>query len=93
MWIKQRLSQAGQERLADSIKPRWSATLRSRYLSSGCWNCDALQGDFPVDEEASQLLYDKGVDALDAVLVAEVPTLVWQRTVHGDRGEGSGVLM
>ncbi|MHA4816143.1 hypothetical protein ACXZ65_17505 [Streptomyces aculeolatus] len=93
VWIKEALAQAGQFRLANTIKPRWSSTAGSRYLSSGCWNCDALQGDFPVEEEASGLLHEGGVDAFDSVLVVDVSTPVWQRTVHGERGDGSGVLM
>ncbi|MFE0137376.1 hypothetical protein ACFWY6_38330 [Streptomyces sp. NPDC059037] len=93
VWVKDMLQAAGLTQLASSIKPRWSSTMRSRYLSSGCWNCDALQGDFPVDEEASDRVREGGVEALETVLVAEVPTLLWQRTVLGERGDGAGVLM
>ncbi|WP_328299183.1 hypothetical protein OG389_16140 [Streptomyces sp. NBC_00435] len=93
VWIKPLLEQAGFARLAGAIKPRWSSTAGQRYMSSGCERCDALQGDFPVDEEASDLVRADGVDALDTLLVAEVPTPVWQRVVHGERGEGGVLLM
>ncbi|MBZ9593547.1 hypothetical protein K7B06_00300 [Streptomyces erythrochromogenes] len=56
-------------------------------------SCDALQGDFPVEEEASSLVRDKGLDALDCLLVADVATRVWHRAIHGEHGEGSGLLM
>jgi hypothetical protein len=42
MWVKNLLASAGLTCLAESIKPRWSATLGGRYLSSGCMSCDAL---------------------------------------------------
>ncbi|MFE9413896.1 hypothetical protein ACFYN0_34700 [Streptomyces sp. NPDC006704] len=92
-WIKELLQDHGFVRLAASIKPRWSSTLGHRYLSSGCINCDALQGDFPLDEEASDLVREGGVESLDTLLVAEIASPVWQRVVHGLRGEGSGLLM
>ncbi|MCF3129115.1 hypothetical protein [Streptomyces olivochromogenes] len=92
VWVRELLEQAGVDWLASSIKPRWSATMRQRYLSNGCQHCDALQGDFPLEGEVSELVRESGVEALDTVLVADVPALVWQRTVHGERGEGSGLL-
>ncbi|MFI5700883.1 hypothetical protein ACIA78_12640 [Streptomyces xanthochromogenes] len=93
VWIKELLEEAGYTQLADSIKPRWSATVGRRYLSNGCLHCDALQGDFPVEEEASDLVREEGVGALSTLLVVEVPAPVWQRVVHGDHGEGGGLLM
>ncbi|MET7794673.1 hypothetical protein ABZV25_12940 [Micrococcus luteus] len=91
--MKELLEQAGADWLANSIKPRWSTTARRRYLSNGCQHCDGLQGDFPLEEEASELVQEGGVEALNAALVADIPTLVWQRTIHGERGEGSGLLV
>ncbi|MFD9303754.1 hypothetical protein ACFWCB_14085 [Streptomyces sp. NPDC060048] len=92
IWLKELLAGSGYIRLAESIKPRWSGTHGARYLSSGCLHCDALQGDFPLEEEASDLVREKGVDALQTLLVAEVATPVWQRTVHGERGRGDSLL-
>ncbi|MFE1763883.1 hypothetical protein ACFW81_06650 [Streptomyces angustmyceticus] len=92
-WIKPLLAGARFERIAESIKLRWSSTVEGRYLSNGCQRCDALQGDFPVEEEASDLVREDGVDALDTLLVAQVPTPVWQRVVHGERGSGNALLM
>lgn len=89
----QRVASSGYTLLAAAIKPRWSATTRTRYLSNGCEHCDALQGDFLVGEEASALLSKGGVDALDTLLVTEVATSVWQRVVHGERGDGGSPLM
>jgi hypothetical protein len=92
-WIKELLRDHGFAHLAASIKPRWSSTLGHRYLSNGCLQCDALQGDFPLEEEASDLVRDRGVEALDTLLVAEIASPLWQRVVHGEHGEGSGLLM
>ncbi|MFB7435161.1 hypothetical protein ACFCZ5_27870 [Streptomyces microflavus] len=92
-WVKPLLAGARFEGIAESIKPRWSSTANGRYLSNGCQRCDALQGDFPVEEEASDLVREDGVDALDTLLSAQVPALVWQRVVHGERGSGSSLLM
>lgn len=92
VWVKGLLKEAGLIRIAESIKPRWSSTVGGRYLSSGCLHCDALQGDFPVEEEASDLFGEQGLEAFSTLLVAEVPTPVWHRLVHGERGEGCSRL-
>lgn len=92
-WVKDLLEEAGFDLLAASIKPRWSSTAGQRYLSNGCQHCDALQGDFYLEDEASDLVREGGADALDTVLVADVSSPVWQRTVHGEHGEGGGLLM
>ncbi|MFF8021113.1 hypothetical protein ACFZDJ_08280 [Streptomyces sp. NPDC007896] len=46
-----------------------------------------------MDEEASDLVRESGAGALDTVLAADVPSPVWQRVVHGERGESNGLLM
>ncbi|MFQ6198406.1 hypothetical protein [Streptomyces sp. NPDC000405] len=92
-WIKPLLADARFEGIAESIKPRWSSTVSRRYLSNGCQRCGTLQGDFPLEEEASDLVREDDVEALDTLLVAQVPTPVWQRVVHGERGSGSALLM
>ncbi|MFE5844282.1 hypothetical protein ACFQ7N_21930 [Streptomyces niveus] len=93
VWVRPLLAGAGFEKIAESIKPRWSSTVNGRYLSNGCQRCDALQGDFPVEEAVFDLVREDGVDALDTLLVVEVPTPMWQRVVHGERGSGSALLM
>ena len=39
------LLEAGQVRLATTIKDRFSKTAGDSYLSNGCQHCDAIQGD------------------------------------------------
>ncbi|MFJ6730542.1 hypothetical protein ACIQPQ_37225 [Streptomyces sp. NPDC091281] len=92
-WVKELLHEQGFTRLAASIKPRWSSTLSQLYLSNGCLYCDALQGDFPLEEEVSDLVRDGGVEALDTLFVTEIASPRWQRVVHGTRGRGSALLI
>ncbi|MEV4927777.1 hypothetical protein [Streptomyces roseoverticillatus] len=92
-WVKGILAGAGFGGVAESIKPRWSSTVGARYLSNGCQLCDALQGDFPLQEEASELFQEGGVEAFHTLVVAEVSSLVWQQVVHGERGQGGNLLM
>lgn len=92
-WVKGLLDQAGFNRIAESIKPRWSSTVGARYLSNGCQHCDVLQGDFPLGEEASELFSAGGVEAFTSLVVAEVSSLAWQQVVHGERGQGGTLLM
>lgn len=37
------------------IKPRFSRTLGSAYVSQGCRHCDALIGEFPLSEDPSEV--------------------------------------
>jgi hypothetical protein len=37
------------------VKPRFSRTLGSAYISQGCRHCDALIGDFPLSEDFSEV--------------------------------------
>ncbi|MBT9329537.1 DUF5710 domain-containing protein [Paracidobacterium acidisoli] len=38
------------------IKPRFSRTVGSAYVSQGCRHCDALIGEFPLSEDFSEVL-------------------------------------
>ena len=71
------LTAAGRTALANSILVRHSRTMGSSSLSNGCLHCGALQGVFPVGEDLTALLASRGVDALDVLVTAELPTLDW----------------
>ncbi|MFI0909245.1 hypothetical protein [Streptomyces abikoensis] len=92
-WVKDLLVRAGLGLIAESIKPRWSSTVGARYLSNGCQHCDALQGDFPLGEEASEMFSTGGVGVFTTLMVAEISSLAWQHVVHGERGQGGNLLM
>ncbi|MFJ4966555.1 hypothetical protein ACIP6P_29560 [Streptomyces sp. NPDC088729] len=83
----QLLLQNGQADLAASVKSRYSRTMRERQLANGCQHCDALQGNFPVQEEVfAQVAATGGPDGLDTLVVAECPALAWQAVVHDNSG-------
>jgi hypothetical protein len=78
-----RLAQrAGRLDLTVGAKSRFNRTMRERQLTNGCTSCDALQGNFPVHEEASARVASGGVDGLDTLLVTDCPVLEWQAVVH-----------
>ncbi|MEW1628999.1 hypothetical protein AB0387_16565 [Streptomyces sp. NPDC089173] len=86
----QLLERNGRVDLTAQVKYRDSGTMRERQLANGCRHCDALQGNFPVQEEAfAQVAAAGGPDGLDTLLVAECPTLAWQAVVHNN---GGGVI-
>jgi hypothetical protein len=37
------------------IKPRFSRTVGSAYISQGCRHCDAIIGEFPLSEDFSEV--------------------------------------
>ncbi len=83
----QLLERHGRVDLAAPVKSRYSKTMRERQLTNGCRHCDALQGNFPVQEEAfAQVVTASGPDGLDTLLVAECPALAWQEVVHDNSG-------
>ncbi|MEU8911727.1 hypothetical protein [Streptomyces nigrescens] len=87
MALVQRLLQRhGCGDLAATIKTRYSRTMRERQLANSCLHCDALQGNFPVHEEADRHVASRGVDGLDTLLVADCPALEWQAIVHENSG-------
>lgn len=84
------LERNGRTDLTALVKSRYSRTMRERQLSNGCRHCDALQGNFPVQEEAfARVAATGGPDGLDTLLVAECPVLAWQAVVHDN---GGGVI-
>ncbi|MGW3926480.1 hypothetical protein ACWECC_00040 [Streptomyces microflavus] len=87
--VQRLLQQHGHEGLAATIKSRYSRTMRERQLSNGCAHCDALQGNFPVHEEADRRVASGGVDGMDTLLVAACPVLEWQAVIHDN---GGGVM-
>lgn len=76
----------GRTDLAAGVKSRYSRTMRERQLANGCWHCDALQGNFPVHEEALGRVAAGGVNGLDTLLVAICPVLEWQTVVYDFAG-------
>lgn len=83
----QLLMQNGQADLVASVKSRYSRTMRERQLANGCQRCDALQGNFPVQEEVFvRVAATGGPDGLDTLVVAECPALAWQAVVHDNNG-------
>ncbi|MEU8786541.1 hypothetical protein [Streptomyces sp. NPDC048637] len=86
----QLLEQNGRADLAAPVKSRYSRTMREQQLTNGCQYCDALQGNFPVQEEAfARVAAAGGADGLDTLLIAECPVLEWQAVVHDN---GGGVI-
>jgi hypothetical protein len=86
----QLLERNGWADLTAPVKSRYSRTMRERQLTNGCRHCDALQGNFPIQEEAfDRVVTAGGPDGLDTLLVAECPALAWQVVVHDD---GGGVM-
>jgi hypothetical protein len=53
-------TEAGKHLRVGEIKPRFSNTVQSEYLSFGCWKCDSIFGDWYVKEAQLNALYDDG---------------------------------
>lgn len=86
----QLLVQNGRADLAAPVKSRYSKTMREQQLTNGCQGCDALQGNFPVQEEAfARVAATGGPDGLDTLLIAKCPAPAWQAVVHDN---GGGVI-
>jgi hypothetical protein len=83
----QLLEQNDRADLTAPVKSRYSRTMRERQLTNGCQHCDALQGNFPVQEEAfARVVAAGGPDGLATLLVAECPVLEWHAVVHDSSG-------
>nr|BEK65466.1 hypothetical protein KPHV_26930 [Kitasatospora purpeofusca] len=80
------LQQGGRSDLAATIKSRYSSTMGSRYLSVGCVHCDALQGDFYLQDEVIERLHLHGLGGLENLLVVDCPVLDWYPVVHQNSG-------
>lgn len=77
------LERSGRGDLAATVKYRYSQTARKQQSTNGCQHCDALQGNFPVQEDAfARVVSAGGPDGLDTLLVADCPVLEWQAVVH-----------
>ncbi|GAB3917856.1 hypothetical protein GCM10011575_42030 [Microlunatus endophyticus] len=63
--------------IAATIKPRYSKTRGERYLSHGCSHCDALFGEFPLQESITAVLADDAIADLPIQLAAERPIIEW----------------
>lgn len=66
------------------IRPRYSRTMSSAYLSSGCQHCDAIQGALYIGEAVTETVTATGaftVDALVTLLTGPCPSETWQRLV------------
>lgn len=63
--------------LAATIKPRWSKTAGTRYLSSGCGSCDAIFGEFFVGGALVDSMLANGVDGMPVILTATRPLIEW----------------
>ncbi|MDX2546166.1 hypothetical protein ACOT81_27450 [Streptomyces sp. WI04-05B] len=84
------LERHGRADLTAMVERRFSRTMREWQLTNGCVHCDALQGNFPVQEEAFACVAAAGgADGLDTLLVVDCPVLEWQAVVHGN---GGGVI-
>jgi hypothetical protein len=56
-------------------------------LANGCPLCDAIQGNFPLSEEALDRVASGGIDGLDTLLITDCPLLEWQAVIY-DPGRG-----
>ncbi len=72
------LQSTGNVSLTDPIKVRTSRTAGSTQLSNGCQHCDALQGNFFIyHEELLEILSANGLDGLEHLTDADLPTARW----------------
>lgn len=78
---------AGRADLAATVRNRYSRTLHQTYLANGCPRCDAIQGNFPLSEEALDRVASGGIDGLDTLLITDCPLLEWQAVIY-DPGRG-----
>lgn len=84
--MRKLLDEGGRPDLAATIKSRYSSTMGSRYLSTGCFHCDALQGDFRLQEDVAEHVRLHGLAGMEDLLVADCPVLDWYPVVHHNSG-------
>jgi hypothetical protein len=72
------LLRAGKAEQAATVKERFSKTAGGSYLSNGCPNCDAIQGDWPLAEAVSEFGQGAPLEELPVLTAEKVPTPVWQ---------------
>lgn len=78
------LQAGGRTDLSTTIRPRYSKTASSTYLANGCQRCDAIQGDFFIEETVTELVTATGffnADALDGLMVGPCPSQTWHRLI------------
>lgn len=75
------LQQAGMPQLAESIKERFSKTAGGSYLSNGCQDCDAIQGDWPLGRAISEYGQVGPLDELPILATTEVADAAWADAV------------
>jgi hypothetical protein len=82
------LRTTGNVGLTRPIKVRTSRTTGTTQLSNGCQHCDALQGNFFIySEELMEVLSANGLDGLDHLTDADLPTDQW-RQLHNRWANG-----
>lgn len=58
-------SEEGKHLKIGEVKKRYSKTVREKYLSFGCFYCDAIFGDFFMFEESLEVAYDENLLTLE----------------------------
>jgi hypothetical protein len=76
-FARELLLEAGQVRLAATIKERFSKTAGDRYLSNGCQRCDAIQGDWPLSQVISDYAPGAPLEELPVLTTQAVAETVW----------------
>lgn len=82
VYIKELLGYTGHSVLSGTIKPRRSKTVDASYLSHGCPECDALFGEFPLQEDWFDII-DRWHDGADIdnelceIVTTPRPVLEW----------------
>jgi hypothetical protein len=87
------LLRAGQDRLAATIKERFSKTAGDSYLSNGCLHCDAIQGDWPLGEEVSDYGQGAPLEELPILATEKVATPVWEEIAANENMRRYGYPM
>ncbi|WP_198152774.1 hypothetical protein [Pseudofrankia sp. DC12] len=72
----------GRPEVAETIKTRYSQTVGGTYLANTCRHCDALQGNFPVQEEVLACLAATGLGGLETLVEADCPIRQWQAVLR-----------
>jgi hypothetical protein len=61
------------------LKPRYSRSVGYRYLSNGCYHCDAILGAVPLNDEVADVLATEGLAGLNRIDVLHLPQPVHRR--------------
>jgi len=63
--------------IAATVRPRWSRTAQSTYLSCGCLWCDALFGRFFIEEMVSAARACEEIGGLPVLAQTRRPLIEW----------------